>query len=184
MCDWSFTQRTECQLLVRELGSLLLKKNCEKFPFRLSEDFIMVNHDMQVISTRITIYCSLVHSLLLLYFTFCHRQGIRITGRQILVKFPVFLVTCFCGHVHRSPVNFHDTSVVQIVKALENEGANTLVHRVPLTTSKKMQKKLLVVTELFNIAVNGYGAKKSTRYSRVLVVTELVISGTQCTLLQ
>ena len=35
---------------------------------------------------------------------------------------------------------------------------------------------MLVVTEFFNIAVNEYGAKKSARYSRVLVVTELVIS--------
>ena len=38
-----------------------------------------------------------------------------------------------------------------------------------------------VVTELFNIAVNYIDAKKSTRHRRVLVVTELVVSGTQCT---
>ena len=53
-----------------------------------------------------------------------------------------------------------------------------------------MQKKLLVkkgvfiVTELFNIAVNNFDAKKSARCSRVLVVTELVISGTQCNNIQ
>ena len=40
---------------------------------------------------------------------------------------------------------------------------------------------MLIVTELFNIAVNDYVAKKSARYSRVLVVTELVTSGTQST---
>ena len=38
---------------------------------------------------------------------------------------------------------------------------------------------MLIVTELFNIAVNGFDAKKS-RYKRVLVVTELVVSGTKC----
>ena len=49
-----------------------------------------------------------------------------------------------------------------------------------------MQKKLLViykwviiVTELFNVAVNYFDAKKSASCSRVLVVTELVVSGTQ-----
>ena len=41
-------------------------------------------------------------------------------------------------------------------------------------------KWVLVVTELFNMAVNDFDAKKSARYSRVLAVTELVLSGTQC----
>ena len=36
-----------------------------------------------------------------------------------------------------------------------------------------MQKKLLVVIEIFNIAVNDFDAKRSLRYSWVLVVTEL-----------
>ena len=40
---------------------------------------------------------------------------------------------------------------------------------------------MFVVTELFNIAVNDFDAKKSTCYSRVLDKTELVVSGTQCT---
>ena len=39
---------------------------------------------------------------------------------------------------------------------------------------------VLVVTELFNIAVNYFDAKKATRCRRVLVVTELVVSGIQC----
>ena len=38
---------------------------------------------------------------------------------------------------------------------------------------------MLVVTELFNMAVNDFDAKQSARYSRVLAVTELVLSGTQ-----
>ena len=42
-------------------------------------------------------------------------------------------------------------------------------------------KWVLVVTELFNMAVNDFDAKQSTCYGRVLVVTELVLSGTQCT---
>ena len=48
-------------------------------------------------------------------------------------------------------------------------------------TGSRLQRKtarykwLLVVKELFNIAVNYFHAKKSTPYSRVLVV-----SGTQC----
>ena len=37
-------------------------------------------------------------------------------------------------------------------------------------------KRLLVVTELFNIAVNDFDAQKSAHYSRVLLVTELVVS--------
>ena len=40
---------------------------------------------------------------------------------------------------------------------------------------------MLVVTELFNNAVNDFDAKESARCSRVLFVTELVVSGTQCT---
>ena len=39
---------------------------------------------------------------------------------------------------------------------------------------------MLVVTELFNITINDFDAKKSTCCSRVLVVTELIESGTQC----
>ena len=39
---------------------------------------------------------------------------------------------------------------------------------------------VLIVTELLNIAVNYFDGKKSTLRSRVLVVTELVVSGTQC----
>ena len=34
---------------------------------------------------------------------------------------------------------------------------------------------VLIVTELFNIAVNCFDAKKSTHCRRVLVVTELVV---------
>ena len=37
-------------------------------------------------------------------------------------------------------------------------------------------KRLLVVTEHFNIAVNDFDAQKSAHYSRVLLVTELVVS--------
>ena len=33
------------------------------------------------------------------------------------------------------------------------------------------------------MAVNDFNAKQSARYSRVLVVTELVLSGTQCIVL-
>ena len=42
-------------------------------------------------------------------------------------------------------------------------------------------KWVFIATELFNIVVNYFDAKKSAPYSRVLVVTELV-SGTQCIL--
>ena len=51
-----------------------------------------------------------------------------------------------------------------------------------VTTSKKMQKKCLwvfIATE-FNITVDFLDAKKFVRYSQVLVLTELVVSGTQC----
>ena len=50
-----------------------------------------------------------------------------------------------------------------------------------------MQKKLLIVTKLvlvltklFNISVNDFDRNKSTPCNRVIVVTELVVSGTQC----
>ena len=46
--------------------------------------------------------------------------------------------------------------------------------------NEKMKKKLLVINELFNIPVNDVVAKKSAHYSRVLVITELVVGGTQC----
>ena len=36
---------------------------------------------------------------------------------------------------------------------------------------------MLVVTELFNIAVNYFGAKKSAHCRRVLIVTELTVNG-------
>ena len=38
---------------------------------------------------------------------------------------------------------------------------------------------MLVVTELFIIAVSNFDAKKATRHSQVLVVTEVAVSGTQ-----
>ena len=41
-------------------------------------------------------------------------------------------------------------------------------------------KWVLAATELLNIAVNYFDAKKSARNSWVLVVTELVVSETQC----
>ena len=44
-------------------------------------------------------------------------------------------------------------------------------------------KWVLVVSELFNIAVNDVDVKKAARYSRVLAVIELVLSETQCRLL-
>ena len=54
------------------------------------------------------------------------------------------------------------------------------LHWVTLTTSKKMQKKLLVVTKRFKIAVNDFDAMKSVHCSWVLVVTELFEGGTKC----
>ena len=39
---------------------------------------------------------------------------------------------------------------------------------------------MLVISKLLNIAVNDADAKKSAHYSQVLAVTELVVSGTQC----
>ena len=45
-----------------------------------------------------------------------------------------------------------------------------------LTAGKEMQKKLLVATRTFSIAMSDFGAKKLTRCSRVLVVTELVLT--------
>ena len=44
-----------------------------------------------------------------------------------------------------------------------------------------MQRKLPVVTELIDIAINDFVAKKFAHRIRLLVVTELLVSGTQCT---
>ena len=41
-------------------------------------------------------------------------------------------------------------------------------------------KHVFIVNEIFNIAVDDLEDKKSPRFSRVLVVTELVVSGTKC----
>ena len=41
-------------------------------------------------------------------------------------------------------------------------------------------KRVLIVTELVNIKGNDFDAKKSVRYSWVLVVTELLVCETQC----
>ena len=51
-----------------------------------------------------------------------------------------------------------------------------------------MQRKLLVfwrvlvVTELYNIAVNDFDAKESARCRRVLIVIEIAVNVAQCTL--
>ena len=58
--------------------------------------------------------------------------------------------------------------------------ARITLHWVPLTPSTKMQKKLLFVTDLFNIAVDQVDVKKSARYKWVLFLTELVESRTLC----
>ena len=42
-------------------------------------------------------------------------------------------------------------------------------------------KWVLIVTEFFNIAVNYIHAKKAVPYTQILIVTELVVSGNQCT---
>ena len=57
---------------------------------------------------------------------------------------------------------------------------NMKLHWVPLTASTLM----LVVTELFNIAVNEMVSAHAKLFAlciRVLVITELIVSGTQCT---
>ena len=41
-------------------------------------------------------------------------------------------------------------------------------------------RRVLKVTELFDLALYDFDAKKSTCFKWVLVVTELVVSGTQC----
>ena len=41
-------------------------------------------------------------------------------------------------------------------------------------------KWILIVTKHFNVAVNDFDAKKSAQCSWVLLVTGLVVSGTQC----
>ena len=41
-------------------------------------------------------------------------------------------------------------------------------------------RRVLMVAELFNIAVNDFDTKKSTCCKQVFVVSELVVSGTQC----
>ena len=43
-------------------------------------------------------------------------------------------------------------------------------------------KRVIVVTELFTIAVNDFNEKKSARYGQMLVVTEIVVSRTHCSL--
>ena len=44
------------------------------------------------------------------------------------------------------------------------------------------KKRVPVVTNFFDTAVNDFDAKKSARCSRLFVVTEFVLSRTQCIL--
>ena len=41
-------------------------------------------------------------------------------------------------------------------------------------------KRVITVTELFNIAINDFGVKESARCKRMLVLTVLVTSRTRC----
>ena len=53
------------------------------------------------------------------------------------------------------------------------------LQRVKIDSKETVRYKwVLAVTELFNITVNYFDAKKSSRFNRVLV--GLVVSGTQC----
>ena len=54
--------------------------------------------------------------------------------------------------------------------------------RIVQYTGSRLERasKVIVVTELFNIAVSDINAKESSRYSRVIVVTKLVVNGSQC----
>ena len=46
---------------------------------------------------------------------------------------------------------------------------------------ERCKRKPLGVTELPDIAINDFVAKKFAHRIRLLVVTELIVSGTQCT---
>ena len=54
------------------------------------------------------------------------------------------------------------------------------LHWAWLTTSEKIQKWVLVVSEFFAFAVNDFDAKKFVINNEVLFVTELIVGGTQC----
>ena len=56
------------------------------------------------------------------------------------------------------------------------------LHWAWLTTSKKVEKWVLVVSELFAFVVNDFDAKKFVCYNEALFVTELIVDGTQCRL--
>ena len=58
--------------------------------------------------------------------------------------------------------------------------SGSLLKRVKRCKETVRYKWVLVVTEPINIAVNYFDIKKSARCSRVLVVTELVVSSTRC----
>ena len=57
---------------------------------------------------------------------------------------------------------------------------------VPLVAKYKDEKEIvrcepvLIVTELFNIAINDFGVKESARCKMMLVLTVLVTSRTRC----
>ena len=53
------------------------------------------------------------------------------------------------------------------------------LQRVKRCKESAGSKRVLVVTELFNIPVNDFDMKKAAPYSRVVAVTELAASGTQ-----
>ena len=41
-------------------------------------------------------------------------------------------------------------------------------------------RRILVITELFDITVNDFDAENASYYSRVFIVSELFVNGTRC----
>ena len=85
-------------------------------------------------------------------------------------------------HINATKTTHINTANVNCASAIKRYAWHGMfqLHWVPITTNNKMQKKtarykwVLVVDNFFNTA------KKSAYYIQVLVVTEFVVSGTQC----
>ena len=113
-------------------------------------------------------------------------EGYRAVGRREVLSDPALQSPG--GTTHRlltvRKVSVAQQPILEISKTLHQRQ----VHWVPPTTSNFIHQIVLVISGTFciqtsNIDVNQMFSllrEKSARYSRVLVVTELIVSRTQC----
>ena len=103
---------------------------------------------------------------------FAHKFGHELPGNAFLNESGkrFILQKCFNSKLYRSYDKVEDTYTLGPAYNEQKDAKETVRY-----------KWVLVVTDHFNMAVNDFDSEQSACYSRMLVVTELVLSGIQCT---